>query len=78
MHISTSPTNIILPTALPLTPYRVTAKLVRIGQVVYTSKQRAVVYSLSDNLAAWNLLHDTASSLNLTLPDEMVRSDNCM
>lgn len=32
--------------------------------------------SAGDNLAVWDLLHDPASGLNLTLPDEAVLTDN--
>ena len=34
--------------------------------------------SAEDNLAVWNLLHDPASGLNLTDPDDAVPSDNYM
>jgi primary-amine oxidase len=32
--------------------------------------------SADDNLAVWNLLHDAASGLNLTLPEDAVLTDN--
>ncbi|KAF2497656.1 primary-amine oxidase [Lophium mytilinum] len=32
--------------------------------------------SADDNLAVWNLLHDSASGLNLTLPDDAVLTNN--
>lgn len=32
--------------------------------------------SAADNLAVWNLLHDPASGLNLTNPDDAVLTDN--
>jgi primary-amine oxidase len=34
--------------------------------------------SAENNLAVWNLLHDPATGLNLTHPDEAVPSDNYM
>lgn len=34
--------------------------------------------SAKDNLDVWNLLHDPATGLNLTYPDDAVPSDNYM